>query len=55
MQNYSKSKKQMKFKYFPKKNFVSSVHTKSFVSSMPNMNVIQRKKRTHLLHPDEIM
>ena len=52
MQNYSKSNKLMKFHHFAKQLF-SNVHTKSFVNSMPNMNVVQRKKRTHLVHPDE--
>ena len=52
MQNYSKSNKLMKFQQFTKQ-FLSSVHTKSFVNSKPFMNVIQRRKRTHLVHPDE--
>ena len=53
MQNYSKSNKLMTFQHFTKQLF-SSVHTKSFVNSIPNMNVIQRKKCTHQVHLDEI-
>ena len=52
MQNYSKSNKLMKFKHFTKQLF-SSVHTKSFINSIPNVNVVQRKKRTHLMHPNK--
>ena len=52
MQTYSKSNKLLKFLQFTKKMF-SSVNTKSFVNSMPNMNVIERKRRTHLVHPGE--
>ena len=52
MQNYSKSNKLMKFQHFTKQLF-SSVHIKSFVNSIPNMNVVQRKNRTHLMHSDE--
>ena len=57
MQNYSNSNKLMKFPHFTKQLF-NSVHTKSFVNHtnafvnfMRNMNVIQRRKRTHLVHP----
>ena len=53
MQNYSKSNKLMKYQNFTKQLF-SSVHTKSFVNSVPNMNVIQRKKCTQQVHLDEI-
>ena len=53
MQNYSKSNKQMTFENFTKQLF-SSVHTKSFVNSIPNMNVIQREKCTHQMHLDEV-
>ena len=52
MQSYSKSHRRMKFQQLTKKNSCS-VHTKSLVKSMPNMSVIQRKKCTHLVHPDE--
>ena len=52
MQNYPESNKPVKFPHFTKQVF-SSVHTKSFVKSMPSMNVVQRKKRTDLWHPDE--
>ena len=44
----------MKFQHFTKLLF-SSVHTKSFVNSKPIMKVVQRKKRTHLVHSDEII
>ena len=40
----SKSHTKMDFLRFTKKN--SSDHTKSFLNSMPNMNVSQRKKCT---------
>ena len=53
MQNYFKSNKVKKYKHFTKQLF-SSVHTKSFVNSIPNMNVIQRKKCTQQVHLDEI-
>ena len=52
MQNYFKSNTPMKFQQFTKQ-FLSSVPIKSFVNSMPNMNVIQRRKHTHLVHPNE--
>jgi len=52
MQNYSKSNKVMKYQHLTKQLF-SSVHTKAFVNSMPNVNVIQRKKRTHLIHSEK--
>ena len=41
----------IKFRRFTK--FFSSVYTKSFVNFMSNLNVIERKKRTHLVHPNE--
>ena len=42
----------MKFQQFTKQ-FLSSVHTKSYVKSIPHMNVVQRKKRTDLVQPVE--
>ena len=53
MQNYSEFNKVMKYQHLTEQ-LSSSVHTKSFVNSIPNMNVIQRRKRTHLIHSDEI-
>ena len=52
MQNYPKSNKLMKYQHFAEQHF-SSVHSKSFVNSMPYMNVIQRKKCTQQVRPDE--
>ena len=51
--NNSKSHNIMKIKHLTKQLF-SAAHTKSFVNSMSNMNVIQRKKCSHLVQPDEI-
>ena len=52
MQKHSKSNKQKEFQRFTKQIF-SIVHTKSFLNSIPNTNVVQRKKHTHLVHADE--
>ena len=63
MQNYFNFNKVMKFENLPNsflvlfiqtKQFFSFVYTKSFVNYMPNMNVIQRRNRIHLMHSDEI-
>ena len=52
MQNHSKSNKLIKFQHFTNQLF-GSVHTKSFVNSVSNMNVVQRKKHSHLMTPAE--